>query len=353
MVEEKIRVLYLDDEINNLNSFKAAFRRRWEIYTALTKNEALDHLANQQIHVIISDQRMPEVTGVDFLETVYHLYEKPIRILMTGYADIEAVIQAINRGKVFHYISKPWNEAEVIKAIENAYKIFSIQEKKENESDFFLYKVSHDLKGPLISMTGLTNLIQQESGDQVAVGKYSNLISTSILRLNNILSELIDFKKIDQSVISPQSIDFKELIDNIRQSIQYRRNDTSIDFQIEINQVNSFYSDNGIIRSILQNLIENSIKYIHSLRDDPYVLIKVDVSLSSASIVIKDNGVGIDEELKKNMFKMFYRGQKDNNGSGLGLYIVKAGIDKLKGEIEVDSAPGKGTSFNISLPNMS
>src|SRR5215216_3205347 len=103
-----VGVLYVDDEINNLNSFKAAFRRSFNIYTAQSAAEGWQVLQSYEIGVIITDQRMPVTTGIEFLESVSPLYPDTIRILLTGFSDINAVMEAINRGQVYKYLVKPW-----------------------------------------------------------------------------------------------------------------------------------------------------------------------------------------------------------------------------------------------------
>ena len=100
MEKGKISVLYVDDEINNLNSFKAAFRRDFNILIATSGREGLELLKHNVVHVIITDQRMPEMTGVDFLIEVLKDYSDPVRILLTGYTDITAVIDAVNKGHI-------------------------------------------------------------------------------------------------------------------------------------------------------------------------------------------------------------------------------------------------------------
>ena len=119
--EKKIAILYVDDEENNLLSFKATFRIKHHVLTALSGDEALKILANNHIDIIITDQRMPEMTGVEFLEKVLEKYPEPMRILLTGYADMNAVVEAVNKGKIFHYVTKPWNEEELDLTINNAY----------------------------------------------------------------------------------------------------------------------------------------------------------------------------------------------------------------------------------------
>ncbi|MGZ3809614.1 MAG: response regulator [Bacteriovorax sp.] len=124
MSEKKINILYVDDEMNNLVSFKATFRIKYNVFTAVSGDEAIKILDNQPIEIIITDQRMPNMTGVQFLESIIEHHPDPIRILLTGYADMNAVIDAVNKGKIFHYLSKPWNEEELDMTIKRAYEVY-------------------------------------------------------------------------------------------------------------------------------------------------------------------------------------------------------------------------------------
>ncbi|GAB2628374.1 response regulator [Belliella aquatica] len=129
--EEKIKILYVDDEENNLQAFKASFRRDYKVYIAISAQVARDFLKTQEVDIIITDQRMPEETGVDFLASIIPLYPDPIRILLTGYTDIQAVIDAINKGQVYHYLTKPWEEDYMRTVIKNAFEIYALR--KENK----------------------------------------------------------------------------------------------------------------------------------------------------------------------------------------------------------------------------
>src|ERR1700760_3761820 len=124
-------VLYVDDEIHNLNSFKAAFRRDFNIYTAQSAREGRRVLDQNEIAVIVTDQRMPGMTGIEFLESIIHIYPDTIRILLTGFSDINAVMDAINRGQVYKYLVKPWQNDELKMYIENALEIYHLR--KENK----------------------------------------------------------------------------------------------------------------------------------------------------------------------------------------------------------------------------
>jgi len=124
MNNEKIVLLYVDDEENNLISFKATFRLKYKVLTAINGEDALKILSGTPVHIIVTDQRMPNMTGVEFLEKVLEKYPDPMRILLTGYADMTAVVEAVNKGKIYHYLTKPWSEKELGETIDSAYKAY-------------------------------------------------------------------------------------------------------------------------------------------------------------------------------------------------------------------------------------
>lgn len=143
--EEIIRILYVDDEINNLNSFKATFRRDYEIYTAENAMDGIKMLEEHTVDIIITDQRMPNMTGVEFLEKIIPIHPNPIRILLTGFTDVTAVIDAINKGQVYHYLNKPWVENDIRLIIKNAFEVHELK-RKNKELNENLTKVNKQLE---------------------------------------------------------------------------------------------------------------------------------------------------------------------------------------------------------------
>ena len=127
-----VGVLYVDDEVNNLNSFRAAFRHHFEVFTAISAKEGRKILDSTEIGVIITDHRMPVMTGIEFLESIIQVYPDTIRILLTGFADINAVMDAINRGQVYKYVVKPWQNDELKMYITNAMEIYQLRRENKN-----------------------------------------------------------------------------------------------------------------------------------------------------------------------------------------------------------------------------
>jgi len=128
---EKTGILYVDDEENNLTSFKASLRREFNVYTAISPEAAQEFLDKEDLKVVLSDQRMPKKTGVEFFTELKKTHPEPIRILLTGYSDMQAVVDAINQGEVHRYLTKPWDASSMISTINQAVEIFDLR--RENK----------------------------------------------------------------------------------------------------------------------------------------------------------------------------------------------------------------------------
>ena len=130
MSSDKDKILYIDDEPENLTSFKFVFRKHYDIYLASSASEGMEILRNTDCQVIITDQRMPKMTGVEFLEWSTLHYPNSIRMIRTGYSDIQAIIYAINKGEVYRYITKPWDKDEMHMTIDTALKTYHLKKQK-------------------------------------------------------------------------------------------------------------------------------------------------------------------------------------------------------------------------------
>ena len=129
--ENKINILYVDDEVSNLSAFKASYRRIYNVFVAESAEEGKKILEENDVEIILTDQRMPEMTGVEFLQSIIETHPNPIRILVTGYSDIDAVIDAINKGEIYKYISKPWDNESLKMNINQAYEVYRLREENQ------------------------------------------------------------------------------------------------------------------------------------------------------------------------------------------------------------------------------
>ena len=224
-------------------------------------------------------------------------------------------------------------------------------EYKINELNTFVYKASHDLRSPLVSVIGLVELAKVETDPQELV-KYMKMIGLSIQKMDNLLIDLVKIVNVSQGKLSNDKIDFEWMIDEILSSLAYRPEFSGVIFRRHLNIETHFFSDSGLFYSIFQNLIDNAIKYKKKKNPiESIIIITIDVSINQVKIGITDNGMGIHEDLIEKVFDMFYRGTRESDGTGLGLYIVKTSVEKIGGKVALNSILGKGTSVNMIIPN--
>lgn len=356
----KINVLYIDDEDNNLSSFKASLRKDFRIYTALDAEEGLRMAQQEEFEVVIADQRMPGMTGVEFFEKLVVVNPKPIRILLTGYSDIVSVIDAINRGEVYRFIDKPWNLEQIKNAIFNAAEIYDARkelkvkndrlQKLHSEMNQFVYSLSHELRGPLMSISGISKLAKMETADPMIL-EYFEMIDSATLKLDDFIYKMLDFYRSTKIENKIESIDFKLVFD--QQMAEYLRkwNMEDVEFSVEIIQPFEFYSDEAKIRVILNNLVGNAYKF-QKESGSKKIKISITTSPDQAEICVVDNGIGIEEKHQKDVFNLFHRATQRNVGSGLGLYMVKESVEQMNGKVILKSEPGSGTSVQVILPNL-
>ncbi len=352
-----VRILYIDDEENNLQAFKASFRRLYEIYTANSAAEGLKILQNVNIQVIIADQKMPNTTGVEFFKSITETFPDPIRILLTGYTDIEALADAINHGDIYRYITKPWNDLELHNTMKNAYDAYKAKidlrnkivelEKTNDELNRFIYSISHELRAPLVSVIGIVNLVKMENLYNSS-GEYWSLIESCSNKLDYYIQKTLQYYKNNKTSTEVSIITFKSLVEDLIELYAYANKDTR--FTINVDQPVTFKGDLFRIEVILGNLISNAIKYQKLDELNKKVNIDIKVSAEFAEIVITDNGVGILNEHLEKIFTQFFK-SKNHHGSGLGLFIVKEALNKINGRIAVNSSIDHGTTFKITIPN--
>lgn len=360
-MNDKIHVLYIDDEDNNLKSFRATLRKDFKIFTAIDADEGLRIAREEEVHVVIADQRMPGMTGTEFFEELVKFNPDPIRILLTGYSDIASVIDAINKGEVYRFIDKPWNIEQIKNSIKNAADIYFMRrelkdknlklKKLHSEMNQFVYSLSHELRGPLMSISGVSKLAKMELTDPAAT-EYFDMIDSATGKLDDFIYKMLDFyrsTKIDNKV---SEINFKEVVDQQLAAYKAKFTIDHIQLDVQINQPFAFYSDDAKIRVILNNLFSNSVQFQKGDQIDNKISLLIEVEEDMATITLSDNGIGIEEKHHEDVFNLFSRATQKNVGTGLGLYMVKEAVEQMGGKIYLTSVFGEGTTFKVVLPSI-
>ncbi len=229
-----------------------------------------------------------------------------------------------------------------------------LQEKNEEltkvnrELDAFVYRVSHDLRAPLVSLLGLISIMRLESS-QDKQQRYLTLMEKSIEKLDHFINEIMNYSRNARISLHTEPIALRDFTTEAIESLRYSEKGT-------LNILNNIpgdlilHSDPQRLSPIVNNLISNAIRYRDPKKEEQRIILIAQAKERSIQIRIEDNGIGIEEEHLPHIFDMFYRASRHSEGSGIGLYIVQETISKLGGTIEVESTPGAGTGFNISLP---
>ncbi|MCC8426838.1 hybrid sensor histidine kinase/response regulator [Mucilaginibacter sp. UR6-11] len=357
---EKIKILYIDDEMDNLTGFKATLRLDYQVFTAVNIPGAMEHLEKHaDIRVIFCDQRMPITTGVEFFEEIRGTHPLPMRILITAYTDIESVIDAINRGNIFRFVKKPWMEPDLVSAIEEANKFYQANsmlsvkneelQRAYSELDKFAYSVSHDIRGPLSGILGAIN-VAREMYDITEMKEMLFLMEKSLKKLDTYILSMHDYYSLQRGELHIGDIDFKKLTEEFKDIYKVFTNTANISFKVNINQREPFRSDTVPLKLILNNLLSNAFKYQNKNTDAKMVELTIDVHKGVATIQVSDTGIGILGNHLGEIFNLFYRASSQEAGSGFGLYNVKSALLKLNGQIEVNSVLNKGTTFKVTIP---
>ena len=357
MMTEKIRVLYLDDEEQNLHAFKASFRREFEIYTTTSAQEAVQYLNENVCHVVISDQKMPEVSGVEFFELIVEDFPDPTRILLTGYSDLEAVIDAINKGRIFRYLPKPWDENDVRMSIQNGYELYRSKvvlrernrelEKANEELEQFVYSASHDLRAPLASIKGIIKVADAEPPSNLP--QYFEMIRSSVWQLDDFVCDVIDYYQNRTQKVERSDVDLNQMIAQVKMSLG---GDLGLSgLKIEIPQeLPTAPLDFIRVRMITTNIISNAVKYKRADEAQPRLLITAERTEKAVILHFSDNGQGMTPKILAQATDIFFRSNRQASGSGLGLHIVKNAIEALGGEVSLESEPNLGTTVHVTLP---
>ncbi len=372
-------LLVVDDEPDVVQSVQDLLRLDYRVLGATRAKEGLRILQEQEVHLVMTDQRMPEMTGVEFLGHVRGGHPEAIRLLFTGYADIKAVIDAINQGNVYRYITKPWDPDDlqiVIRQAAEQYDLLverkrllaELQEKnqellKANEiKEAFIRVASHELRTPLTILYGLTQLALSTPG---LVQPWLDWLRNSLKageRLNRLVDQLTkmllagQFERPLEKRPTELAPLLKQAAQDVRPFVEQRKQELGVKLEADLGTVNI---EAAKIRDSVEHLLLNAIKFTPdqgticlSARRKPN---------GDAEITISDCGVGIDPQHLPHVFEPFFTsfdvsrhssGQFEfgRRGLGLGLSLVKAFVEMHGGRVEAKSEPGKGTTFTITLP---
>lgn len=224
--------------------------------------------------------------------------------------------------------------------------------KTNAELDQFVYSVSHDLRSPLCSILGIVEITEDEVSDPFTLSNLG-LIKSGIRKLDTLIHDILDYSRNSRKELIIEQVNPEEILSNAIGRIQNTSGAEVIMPEINIDMVRNaeLYSDKERLSMIIRNLILNSIHFRRSSIEDCLINVRFIVEHDSFKLQVTDNGTGISESNLPRVCEMFYRVSERSNGAGLGLYIVKEAVEKLGGDLSIESKLNFGTTVTVNLPN--
>lgn len=371
-MEKNLKILVIEDMEDDLELIEYILSdAKLEFTTKRVDNreEFVSALQKGQIDVILSDHSLPQFNSLEALAIYRDSGLRIPFILVTGAVSEEFAVNSLKQG-ADDYVLKSnltrlpsaiinavkQREAETAKILANDAMRKQYEEliKINKELDSFVYSVSHNLRAPLRSVLGLINLARMEDEKRGNFfNEYFGMMETSMNKLDETLKEILDYSRNARQDLTVEKIEIRKLLLDNLERMQYMPGASQITKHINIEEQCPLYSDKYRISVIFNNIISNAIKYYDEYKEKPFLRISIEVNAEKAHIEFEDNGIGIDKEYLNKVFDMFFRATPNNDGAGLGLYIVQEAADKLKGTVVIKSHIGKGTTFIIDIPNLS
>lgn len=369
---DTLEVLVVDDEegmrlgiervLNNSTVYVPHMEREISIdlYQASTGEEGLEMIDRKRPHVLLLDNKLPGMSGIDVLDALSVDDGDIVPIMITAYASIEIAVKATKFG-AYDFLPKPFTPDELRTVVQKAANHAALTqhakefaEERKQVRFQFISVLSHELKSPINAVEGYLKIIRERSaGDDPEV--YEHMLDRCLTRIEymkKLIADLLDMTRIESGQrkreISPVRI--SEIAKTAIDSIQPDAEEKGIEIDLEVEDERPFTADGSEIEIVLNNLISNAVKYN---KENGRVSVRIAFEEEQVRIAVSDTGIGLTEEEREKLFKDFVRIKKSETknilGSGLGLSIVKKIVDSYHGTVSVESKPAEGSTFTVTL----
>jgi signal transduction histidine kinase len=371
-------ILYVDDDKENLRTFKRLFRKQYNVLLAESGEEGLQiiHL-HSPIPLIISDQRMPEMTGIEFLEKTIKISPDSIRMIITGFTDVQALIDAINTGRVYRYITKPWDVQELYVTFKRAVESYDLKKKnnqllidlqRKNEDLERSYKtlqetqekliqseklasigrlasrIAHELRNPIQVIRMGLDVLNEDLREEQRCAMTLEHLDQEIIALNTIIQDLLEYARDMKFEYTPT--DINSLIQGVFYNLADKIEEKQISVNTSLEDIGLISADGIRIRQVILNLVQNAIEAMQE--GGTLEITTRSQDDETVSISIQDTGCGMSPEQQQRIFEPFFTTKE--KGVGLGMSIVHKIIEVHGGTIQIESQEGVGTIFTVDLP---
>lgn len=351
-------ILYVDDEMDNLIVFEAAFGTDYNVHVLSTARDALQFLEHTPVPVLIADQRMPGMSGIELFRIVRDRHPHTKRIVLTGYSDAAAMLDAINKGQVFHFVTKPWQRESLAAVLVQALEAHRLEltnsvlmDQLAAAQQFAMLghaaaKMTHEI-GNGICVLPLIEYVDQYHSDDEVLSQLASGARIAHERLTHLLDEVRQLVKGGNRDMAFRPL---RLADLVREFVSFLRFDDRIEparLKLDICHEPLVMANYSKIQQVLLNLINNAFFAIRG-QADGRVIVRLENAVSRAALSVIDNGCGIPAEHLPRIWEPYFT-TKGKEGTGLGLAICRELIEAHGGELDCQS--GSGTTFTIRLPH--
>jgi signal transduction histidine kinase len=382
----KPSVLVVDDEPDLVHSVQDLLRLDYRVLGATRATEGLRIVEREPVHVVMTDQCMPEMTGVEFLRILREKHPDIIRLLFTAYADIKAVIDAINQGNVYRYITKPWEPRDLLAVLRQAVEHYDLLTERQRLLDelqeknrqlesaneelrqandlkkAFIRVASHELRTPLTIVLGLSDLAERSADPGSTLQHWVQRVHVAGQRLNERVDQMIKLLLADrfERPLARQEVPLASLLreaaTDVATFVEQRKQRLELDMPADLGAV---WVEPDKLRDSVFQLLINAVKFTPD--GGAIRLAARRLADGAAEIRVSDTGVGMDVASCGRAFDPFFTRfdvsrhssglfEFERRGLGLGLAVVKAFVEMHGGKVTVESRVNQGTTFTVWLP---
>jgi signal transduction histidine kinase len=368
--QQTSKLLIVDDEPDLLTTLEILFSPYYTVITANSGQAALEILKNGFIpQVILSDQRMPGMSGTEFLAESMKYVPQTVRVVLTGYTDVQDMTDSINRGNVYRFLTKPWRNADLMEIIRACFDHFYLSEEKihlanaleqirtvSREKSDILEIVVHDLKNPLNAILGIGDMLQNGKDFGLTINDYEKFgqeITQAASRMSILIRNLLNMHALESGNITINNIpiNLSALVELIASDFKVRAAAKEIHLHVSPQTPDMIFADEVFCHQIIENLLSNAIKYSPTGKT---IWVTTKEYQGRVRLSVQDEGPGISEEDQKKMFQKFTRLSAQPTGgedsTGLGLSIVKKFTETMNAHVHCESELGKGATFIVDFP---
>jgi signal transduction histidine kinase len=378
-VTEKPRILVVDDEQRSLDLLVRALRKVGEVVPSLSGDAAWDAFQQAEFDLVISDQRMPGTKGAELLARVAQRDDRIGRVLLTGYADMQATIDAINLGRVHAYINKPWKPDQLALlagsliertrlARQNDRLVKELSARNEEleiamaelrrthhrmasgaQLDAIgrtMAMVVHDLRGPLNTIGMATSQLAQSGDDPAGRAETARIASEEVQRLGQLCEELVEVSRAGSESLRYDDTALDDVIRSVLTAVAGTCHAAGVAVEEELCCQRSPRLDGGRMRRAILNLAQNAVE---AMCEGGTLRVESRCEGDVALVRVTDTGPGIPDGIRETIFEPFVTHAK-SGGLGLGLAIVRKIVEDHGGQATILEDTESGSAFEIRLP---